>query len=456
MATFSLTKNIFLDILQDRVYDYMKYLFISLTVLIFLIWNSRKRPLPTESDLSHASIPWMHLYYASKYFTPVKKAPRRSGMEKHFRDNSAPADRTPLKGVKKVKLNAVGDIMIRTEISRGDHSVLWEEIGETLFGADLTFGNLEFAVNGNWPIDKTVRFSMTEEQADVMLGDSRYGRFDILSVANNHINDSLSEGTGATLDYLDRKGIIHTGGSRTPEEVDDFPIVEREGIRMAVLAYTFSTNGVPFEEGGDHGTNLVRFNALREKNYNPEIIYRQIELAKARGADIIIASLHWGIEFEYYPARRIMERGRDLLERGVDIIIGHHPHILNPSEWYRTKDGRDTLCFYSLNGVTSQTLPIPAQNTGEIARITLEKGTDKEGKEVTRIAGASLTPTFFLRSGKGEKSRHRILPLYETVKKIDEGENLPYLTGRTVRQIRKSHREYCRYFAQKAFRSEQE
>lgn len=429
----------------------MKYLIIFIIVLILLFLNKRKRPMPTESDLSVALFPWMHLYYASKYLTPVIKPARKSGLEKHFRENRAPVYEDKLSDRRTLKLNAVGDIMIRTEISKGNKSVLWEDIGESLFSSDLTFGNLEFAVNDKWPIDKTIRFSIKESDAKIMLGDSRYGHFDILSLANNHINDSLSAGTVSTLDYLDKMGIAHTGANRSPEEVDNFPILDKNGIKIAFLGYTFSNNGVPFEKGKSYGTNLVRFNALKEKNYNPEIIYRQIDLAKKRGADLIIASLHWGLEFEYYPPERIVERGHDLMDKGIDVIIGHHPHILNPSEWYKTADGRNALCFYSLNCVTSQSLPLPQQNTGEIAGITIEKGIDENGNSVTRLAEAELTPTFFMRSGRGSRSAHRILPLYKTIKKLEDGESIPYLGWRKRIQLKKSYKEYRKYFHQKAF-----
>ncbi|MBB6479721.1 CapA family protein [Spirochaeta isovalerica] len=429
----------------------MKYLIISLSIIILLILNARKRPKPTESDLSHKFFPWMQLYYASKYFSPVKKAARHSRLEEYFRNMKPPVNREPLVQSDEVKLHAAGDLMIRTEISRGNPEFLWSEIGETLFDSDLTFANMEFVVNDSNPIDKTIRFSMTEQQAEVMLGDRRFGHFDILSLANNHINDSLYSGVKSTMTYLDSKGILHTGANSSPEDVDNFPIVERKGIKTAFLGYTFSTNGIPLEKDCQHATNLIRFNALKESEYDPSLIFRHIELAKQRGADIIVASLHWGLEFEYYPPERIVRRGHELLEKGIDIIVGHHPHILNPSEWYRTSDGRDTLCFYSLNGLTSQTLPISAQNTGEIAEIILEKGINSKGESITRIKDASLIPTYFIRKKRGMRSRHRIVPLFKIIEKLNNGDSIEYLNPWNRIQLRYAHREYVKYFLQEAF-----
>jgi poly-gamma-glutamate capsule biosynthesis protein CapA/YwtB (metallophosphatase superfamily) len=292
---------------------------------------------------------------------------------------------------------------------------------------------------------------MLEKQADVMLHDKHFGKFDIVSLANNHINDSLCGGIKSTREYLDKNKILHVGANLSEEDIDIIPIINKKGIKVAFLAYTFSTNGVPLESECQFGTNLIRFNALNPANYDPSLIHKHIKKARSEGADIIVASLHWGIEFEYYPPVRIVERGHALLEKGVDIIIGHHPHILNPSEWYRTADGRDTLCFYSLNGMTSQTLPMTPQNMGQIAGISIEKGKNEKGNSITRIKRAELIPTFFLRKGKGKKSSHRILPLFSTIEKLDKGEKLPYMNLFQKSRLRYANREYKKYFIQKSF-----
>jgi len=430
----------------------MLYLiFVPFLLIIIYVFNPQKKPLPTESDLSHCRMPWMHLYYANKFLRPVKRAARGSNLENYFRDNVAPENREILKESEELSINAVGDVMIRTEISRGDHSALWEEVGQDLFSSDITFGNMEFAVNEKWPIDKIIRFSMKESEAEVMIEDDRFGKFDIMALANNHINDSLCEGIQSTRRYLDGKGILHVGANSSKEDMNNFPIIEKKGIKIAFLAYTFSTNGIPLEADCRYGTNLIRFNALDPDDYDPSLIHSHIQKARDEGADIIIASLHWGVEFEYYPPVRIVERGHALLEDGIDVIIGHHPHILNPSEWYRTKDGRDTLCFYSLNGMTMQALPWVSQNMGQIAGINLEKGIDKNGDEIVRIKDASLTPTLFLHSGRGKKSRHRILPLFKTIDKMKMGEKLSYLNLYQKARIRFADKQYKKYFKQKSF-----
>lgn len=429
----------------------MFYVIVPILLIFLHFLNVRKRPAKTESDLSNALFPFMHLYYASKYLTPVKKAAWKSDFESYFSENKAPENREELQDSQEIRINAVGDVMMRSELTLGNPEPLWELVGPELFGSDITFGNMEFAVNNNWLIDRTIRYSMSEVQADIMVEDKRFGKFDIMSVGNNHINDSLSEGIYSSLRYLDSKGILHVGASKSQEDVDKFPIIEKKGIKTAFLSYTFSTNGIPLEKDCQFGTNLVRFNAINPADYDPSLIHKHIAKAREEGADIIVASLHWGVEFEYYPSQRIVERGHELLEKGVDIIIGHHPHIINPSEWYRTRDGRDTLCLYSLNGVTTKALITVQQNMGQIAGITLEKGFDSEKNEITRIKEVELTPTYFMHRGKGKKSCHRVLPLFETAEKLENGEIPEYINLYHRLRLRFAYREYKKYFQQKYF-----
>lgn len=343
----------------------------------------------------------MQLYYANKYLRPVKQAARNSRLEEYFSNNTGPVLGNDLRDSTKMIINAVGDVMVRGEFSLGKVETIWEDVGARLFSADLTFGNMEFSVNENWLIDKTIRYSMTHNQADVMIEHPQHGKFDIMSLANNHINDSLSEGIISSRVYLEKKGIIHFGANISNEDQDDFPIVDEKGIKIAFIGYTFTTNGIPLEEDFLFGTNHVRFNAIDEKNYDPSLIYRHIKIAREKGADLIVTTIHWGVEFEYYPPVRIVKRGHEILDAGVDIIIGHHPHILNPSEWYRTKDGRNTLCLYFLGSVTTTAMPWVVMNTAQIAGISLEKGVNDDGICEMRIQDVSDS-YFFYEKGEGK------------------------------------------------------
>ena len=417
-------------------------IFVALLIILFLAYSlyPYRYPFLTESDWTTHRSPWWQLYYSSKWLSPVKRAARGSGLETVFgRDMGLDTQRGPLLNQTNVVIKAAGDLMCRKDMTGGRASELWDHIGGYLFDADLTIGNLEFAVNPKRVVEKLVRFSVPPDRADPLIGDPRYGKFQVLSLANNHINDSFSGGIVSTCDYVDSRGIIRTGANRNPHEQDDFPIVERKGVRIAVLAYTFSNNGIPLEADFAFGTNLVRFNALDDKNYNPSLIFKHIAQARSRGADFIICCNHWGVEFEYFPPLRIVKRAHEILEAGADLIIGHHPHIVNPMERYRTSDGRSTAVLYSLGNLTSWALPLPVQKMSELAEIVLETGFNKEGKKSVRIGEITLTPVIHLMNGRSQTRTHRLLPL----------SSRSGLSARDRRFIKKASQEYLRHFRQK-------
>jgi Bacterial capsule synthesis protein PGA_cap len=417
----------------------------SASFFIWSYWPSR-RSLATESDWAHRKSPWWQIYYGSKYLNPIRKAERYSDLEEYFlRDMSLPKERLGDKRI--VTLTAVGDLMSREDLTSESCKHLWDEIGEQVFRSDLRIANMEFAVNPKDVIRKIVTFSVPTEQADPLLGDSRFGSFDLVSLANNHIYDSGYEGLKSTCDYLDQKKILHVGANPDAVDQDAFPVIEVGGVKIAVLAYTFSLNGIPMKADAPYSANHIRFNALDDKDYDPSLIHRHIRIAKERGADIIVSSHHWGIEFEYYPTKRLVTRAHDLLEAGIDLIIGHHPHIISQSERYQTRDGRSAFVLYSLGNLTSWALKHPIHRMSQIAKIEIESGLNAQKQKIHRIGDVTLTPSVHLMQKVRGQITHKILPLYETSKKIHEDQastGLSFWNRQIIKHCEKQHRKYFR------------
>jgi len=429
---------------------------IALLLLMFVviyfgyIFFPNRLPFPTESDYSHHNTPIWELYYCSKYPNSIKRAEKNSGFEQYFADMKKPDYSDKLSNSKTITITTTGDLMSRNDLVAPKSRHLWDDVGSQLFKGDLVFGNLEFAVNPEMVIQETIRYSVPPECADPFLKDTApYGKFSAVAVSNNHINDSFHAGITSTLDYLDNIGMAHSGASRVHEEQNIFPIIESNGIKVAFLSYTFSTNGLPLQSAHQYGTNLVRFNALNDDDYDPALIMKHVKLARERGAELIIASNHWGIEFEYYPSERLVRRAHELMDAGVDIIMGHHPHILNPSEWYKAKDGRNCLCLYSLGNITGYALKRPTQRMAEIAAIRVEKGVDNSGKNIVRLIDAEKIPTYFMKRGRGKNSDHRIIHLFEAAALLKSGEKIPYVNKFESAMIKMLDKEYRRYFMQK-------
>ena len=107
-------------------------------------------------------------------------------------------------------------------------------------------------------------------------------------------------------------------------------VTEINGIKTALLSYTFDMNGNEYEK--KYLINEVRFN---DEDPDLSLVERHVRLARERGADLVIASIHWGWEFEMYPHKNVMEAARRVMDLGVDVILGSHPHVSQPMERYR-------------------------------------------------------------------------------------------------------------------------
>lgn len=417
--------------------------------LFLYSFSPLKRPFPTESDYTYHRTPWWQLYYSSKYLSPVKRPARGTGLKELFAQDMGPVpEKDQLQDSQEITLTAVGDLMCRRDLVGKGGENLWEHIGSDLFSGDLCIANMEFAVNPDWVIEKLLRFSVPQSYAEPLLGDHRFGRFHAVSLANNHINDSLSDGIISTCNYLEKIGMLYSGANRTKGEQDEFPIIDCKGIKIALLSYTFSTNAIPLEQHFQFGTNLVRFNALDDNDYDPSLIFHHVTCARERGADVIVACNHWGVEFEYYPPERIVRRAHELIDGGVDLIIGHHPHILNLSERYRAKDGRDGFILYSLGNLTSWGLKFPLQKMSHLARITLVSAKKSDAREV-RIGNVTLMPILHTMNKRDGLIHHSLLPVLRLIEDDALRDTYKKLSIKDRLMLRSVYKEHKNYFRQK-------
>ena len=148
-------------------------------------------------------------------------------------------------------------------------------------------------------------------------------------------------------------------------------MVERDGIKIALLSYTCDMNGNEYEK--KYLINEVRFN---DEVPDFSLVERHIRRARELGAEVIIASVHWGWEFEMYPHRNIVQAGHRLAELGVDVILGSHPHVSQPMERYTDQGGQEHLIIYSLGDFVSYHPLTRNSKLTYVVRFDLVKGTD--------------------------------------------------------------------------------
>lgn len=239
-----------------------------------------------------------------------------------------------------------------------DYASYFQYVSAEVAAADVAVVNLEVTLGGK-PYKGYPQFSAPDEYA-LALKDAG---FDVFLNANNHIVDRANSGILRTLTVLDSMHVAHTGAFRNREEWEQtYPlIVETEGIKLAMLNYTYGTNG----------------NVAREPvfvNYIDTLQIRQdVQKARNQGADVIVANMHWGTEYKLLPNRAQEAVADFLVAEGVELIIGGHPHVVQPSKAIVDSAGNITnIVVYSLGNFVSG---MTAANTygGQMLKIVLKK-----------------------------------------------------------------------------------
>ncbi len=224
-----------------------------------------------------------------------------------------------------------------------DYSPCFALLEDEIKAADYAVVNLECPLGGT-PYSGYPAFSAPDAFAR-QLSDSG---FDLLLTANNHCLDRRDAGLRRTIATLDDMKIAHTGtflSQQHRREVSPM-IVDVKGLRIAMLSYTYGTNGIPIQ-----GSVVV--NCIDRKS-----IAADIDAARAQGAQAVCVNLHWGIEYRLLPVESQRELAHWLVEeKGVDLVIGGHPHVIEPMEMrHSLRWNKDALLVYSMgNFISNQT-----------------------------------------------------------------------------------------------------
>lgn len=252
--------------------------------------------------------------------------------------------------IKKVKLKAFGDIMahmaqIQYAYNKGggeyDFSDQFTYLKDFVKDSDISIGNYETTTNPDLPVAGFPRFNVPA----AYLKDLKETGFDIVSTANNHSMDTELEGVFSTMEAAKEAGLDYVGSFK--DKSDRILFKEVKGIKLAFLAYTYGCNGrenliVPREE-------VENLGYLSDEDQ----IKKDIGRAKAQGADFVIVYPHWGIEYQSMPNEAQISLGRKMIDWGADLVIGNHPHVVEPVEIYQAEDGRKGLIAYALGNFIS-------------------------------------------------------------------------------------------------------
>jgi poly-gamma-glutamate synthesis protein (capsule biosynthesis protein) len=280
---------------------------------------------------------------------------------------------------------------------RYDYSSYFQYLKEEITSADLAIVNLEVTLAGK-PYKGYPQFSAPDEYAWAL----KEAGFDIFLNANNHIVDRGNAGILRTLSALDSMGIAHTGVfGNAREKAQNYPlIVEKEDIRFAFLNYTYGTNG--FYASPPVIANYIQKDSIRN----------DIQKAKDKGADVIIANMHWGLEYKLIQNKTQENLADFLMQEGVDLIIGAHPHVVQPSIVISDSIGNiKHVIVYSLGNLVSGMIA-PNTEGGQLIKVTLRKDEDK-----TAIKSAEYALIYRHKAKEGQKINFTVVPVALAEKK---------------------------------------
>lgn len=243
-----------------------------------------------------------------------------------------------------LRLVAVGDIMMHTDVkdaaaqAEGGFTFLWEDVAPLLKGVDVAFANLETPVapKSGRP-GRPYQFNAPANLPEAL----RASGFSILSTANNHAFDQGTIGVKETLNRLKEAKLLAVGSGETQAEAQSTRLVEHNGVSLAFLGFT----------------DLFNLD-LNRKATEPWVRTLDLEPAvqavqAARGkADVVVVSIHWGDEYSHTPTKRHREIAQKLVEAGADLILGHHPHVVQPMEIVEAA-GRTGVVAFSLGNFIS-------------------------------------------------------------------------------------------------------
>lgn len=330
--------------------------------------------------------------------------------DKNKQTNSTTQNLDTLK-IDTIWISAVGDLMChggqledaRNSDGSYDFTHMFSLIKPMISEVDLAFANFETVLAG---ADKKFTGYPTFNSPDEFAYAIKNAGFDVLTTANNHCLDRGFQGLSRTINVLEELGFYRTGTFSTEEESNQILIINVKGIRLAVLAYTYGTNGI--NPPSDKKFSVAYINTTKMKE--------DIIGAKKLGVDKVIVCIHWGEEYQRYPNSTQKKIATELFENGADIIFGSHPHVIQPMEVKTVVDenGKEKKVFiiYSMgNFISNQRKKYT--DSGVIVRLRLIKN-GKTGETI--IDKIDYIPTYVsVKSGK-----FRILPVLEALKAIEE------------------------------------
>ncbi len=311
------------------------------------------------------------------------------------------------KSIKKDKLEIativfVGDLMCHAPqyefakvpgaIDSFDFSKNYLFVKQFISRADFAIGNLETTLTGKESVYSGYPAFNTPFD---YLKEVKNAGFDFLMTSNNHSYDRGKKGVLKTIEKINSLGLNYTGTFNSTADRDSIRIVNVNGINIALLAFSYGVNGNNIPKGEKYLVNIIDTNLIK----------KDIGEAKKLNPDIILTYFHFGDEYKQDPSSFQKEIVKKTVGYGADIIIGSHPHVLEPIDYFKGNNKLDTgFVIYSLGNFISNQRD-RYKDSGLILKFTIAKSKNK-----VFLGGVEYLPTWVYKGKYDGKDEYIVLP----------------------------------------------
>lgn len=285
---------------------------------------------------------------------------------------------------KRFTIVATGDILTHSTVyerarvnggNRYDFSPMFRKVRPLLSAAEIAICHLETPLSpDNQGLSSYPLFNVPHQLANAL----RRAGYDYCSTASNHSYDQGTQGVRATLTVLDKAGLRHNGTARRLSESERPVLLEANGIEVGLLSYTYGLNGLGLPRNESWLVDVI----------DTQSILREARSARRAGAEFVVVSLHWGLEYQTAPSSDQLTLSRQLLQtNAIDLILGHHAHVVQPID----RVGREYVVYGMGNFLSDQSIACCAEETrhGVVVKVEITaKGDD------LRVERVTYTPTW--------------------------------------------------------------
>ncbi|MDO8366437.1 MAG: CapA family protein [Saprospiraceae bacterium] len=339
-----------------------------------------------------------------------------------------------------LRLIFAGDIMghspqitsAKTASGAYDYAPCFKYVKPILEGADIAIGNLELTLPGKPPYTGYPMF----RSPDALASGLKSAGFDLLVTSNNHSNDAHGLGVVNTIETLRKEGFLQTGTFKNQRDRDAlYPLmIYKNGFKIALLNYTYDTNGLPTE-----APTMV--NRIDNK-----LIAADLAEARARKPHYIIVVMHWGLEYQLTENAVQREQAKFLIQNGADMVIGSHPHVVQPIRMERVtmSDGseKEALVVYSLGNFISNQQH-PNTDGGILFQVDLLK---RKGSPEVHLGEHGIIPVWrYIHKTAAGKSTFFALPVSRIERNADLVPGMSLTAQNTMLKFAEGLRKRLKY-----------